>query len=251
MPPVTGSFWFGVQLGQSGQVSTPSRVDISVIDEVIDAVSVKEAEVVDEGPVASIDDAETSEAAEPDTADATGSEDSVADEPASEPTVTEEASAENEAPAAMLLKRRLRSTNEETDTKPLEETPTAATELAVQVDAKPEDNLALTEVSSVEPAIVTGPATLRIGEDDKPLASATLPGEVTEPEAAGGLSEFDKVVMRAFGMLEEADKTDVAPSPVVEINMVEAQVKEDQQTEESKTDQPQAQSQRTITDQGK
>ena len=38
--------------------------------------------------------------------------------------------------------------------------------------------------------------------------------------------------MRAFGMLEEADKTDAAPSPAVEINMVEAQVKEDQQTEE-------------------
>ena len=232
---------FGVQLGQSGQVSTPSRVDVSVIDEVIDAVSVKEAEVVDEGPVASIDDAETSEAAEPDSADATGSEDSVADEPASEATATEEVSAENEAPSSTVVEAAAPTTNEETDTKPLEETPAATTELAAQVDIKPEDNLALTEVASVEPAIVTGPATLRIGEDDKPLASANLPGEVTEPEAAGGLSEFDKVVMRAFGMLEEADKTDVAPSPVVEINMVEAQVKEDQQTEESKTDQPQAQ----------
>ena len=132
---------FGVQVAAGGQLSTPSRIDTTQIDEVIDAVTIRSA------ASAPVSEAET------------------------EPEQTTE-----EAPAAA-----------------------------------PQSSLVPADDAGEQPSEAVAAA----GQDETglllPVGSPATESAATKPEE-DGLSEFDKVVMRAFGMLDESQLTEEAKS---------------------------------------
>ena len=157
---------FGVQVAAGGQLSTPSRIDTTQIDEVIDAVTIRSA------ASAPVSEAET------------------------EPEQTTE-----EAPAAA-----------------------------------PQSSLVPADDAGEQPSEAVAAA----GQDETglllPVGSPATESAATKPEE-DGLSEFDKVVMRAFGMLDESQLTEEAKSAESSATVVDlASMQQQSGEEEDKPD---------------
>lgn len=165
---------FGVQVGASGQLSIPGRVNPELIDTVIDAVTIRN-----------------------ETSGSTGAEDEAAPE-----------SAQEEADTGTDTSSASPAENDQ-EAKPEEESAPASG--IVRASAEPEPEL-LTEALPAPVSVV----------------------EPVDEAEQGGLSEFDKVVMRAFGMMEEepADKPTedaVVSGAVLELAVASRQAAEDEE----------------------